>query len=47
MPTEEQIRELAYAIWEEERRPVGKDLEHWFAAERMLEEQEVAQARPS
>jgi len=26
------IRERAYAIWEEEGRPYGKDLEHWLRA---------------
>jgi hypothetical protein len=32
MVTEEQIRELAHAIWEEEGRPEGKDVEHYFRA---------------
>lgn len=30
---EQAIRERAYAIWEEEGRPDGKDLEHWRRAE--------------
>jgi Protein of unknown function (DUF2934) len=30
---EQAIRERAYAIWEEEGRPDGKDLEHWCRAE--------------
>jgi len=47
MLTEEQIREVAYAIWEEEGRPEGKDLEHWFTAKQALEEHEAAQARAS
>jgi len=42
MVTEEQIRELAYAIWEQEGRPEGKDLEYYFRAKRMLEEREAA-----
>ena len=42
MVTEEQIRELAYAIWEQEGRPEGKDLEYYFRAKQMLEEQEAA-----
>lgn len=42
MPTEEQIRELAYSIWEQEGRPNGKDAEHYFRARRILEEQEAA-----
>ena len=40
--TEEQIRELAYYIWEQEGRPEGKSEEHYFRAKRMLEEQEAA-----
>ena len=27
---EQAIRERAHLIWEEEGRPTGKDLEHWF-----------------
>jgi hypothetical protein len=30
---EQAIRERAYAIWEEEGRPDGQDLEHWRRAE--------------
>jgi hypothetical protein len=36
--TEEQIREMAYHIWEKEGRPDGKDVEHYFRAKAMLEE---------
>lgn len=42
MPTEEQIRELAYAIWQQEGRPEGKDAEHYFRARQILEQQETA-----
>jgi hypothetical protein len=38
MATEKQIKDLAYAIWEEEGRPEGKHLEHYFRAKQMLEE---------
>lgn len=41
MATEEQIRELAYYIWEQEGCPEGKDLEHYFRAKKMLEYKEV------
>ncbi len=41
MVTEEQIRGLAYAIWEQEGRPEGKDLEYYFRAKQMLEEREA------
>jgi Protein of unknown function (DUF2934) len=30
---EQVIRERAYAIWEEEGRPRGRDLDHWLRAE--------------
>jgi Protein of unknown function (DUF2934) len=30
---EQAIRERAYAIWEEEGRPDGRDLDHWRRAE--------------
>ncbi len=30
---ESQTRESAYAIWEAEGRPQGRDVEHWLAAE--------------
>jgi hypothetical protein len=30
---EQAIRERAYAIWEEEGRPDGRDREHWLRAE--------------
>ena len=42
MTTEEQIRDLAYAIWEQEGRPEGKHVEHYFRAKQILEEQEAA-----
>jgi len=40
--TEEQIKELAYAIWEQEGRPEGKEVEHHFRAKKILEEREEA-----
>ena len=40
MPTEEQIKELAYAMWEQEGRPDGKDQEHYYRARQILEEKE-------
>ena len=41
MPMEEQIRELALAIWEKEGHPEEKDVEHYFRAKQILEEQEA------
>jgi hypothetical protein len=40
--TEQQIKELAYAIWEEEGCPEGKDLEHYFRAKQILEEPQAS-----
>ena len=40
MPTEEEVRELAYTIWEQEGRPDGLDKEHYFTAKRILEKQD-------
>lgn len=34
---EQQIRERAHAIWEEEGRPEGRDAEHWERAGREIE----------
>ena len=42
MATEQQIKELAYAIWEEEGRPEGKDVEHYFRARQILEERQAS-----
>ena len=42
MVTEQQIKELAFAIWEEEGRPEGKDLEHYFRAKQILEERQAS-----
>ncbi len=42
MVREEQIKELAYAIWEQEGRPEGKDMEHYYRAKQILEQREAA-----
>jgi hypothetical protein len=42
MITEEQIKELAHEIWEQEGQPEGKDVEHYFRAKQILEEKENA-----
>ena len=41
--SEQQIRERAFQIWNEEGRPDGKDVEHWEKARLRL----VAGSRPS
>lgn len=42
MASEKQIIELAYSIWEKEGCSEGKDVEQYYRAKKMLEEQEVA-----
>ncbi|OGN88830.1 MAG: hypothetical protein A2Z74_06805 [Chloroflexi bacterium RBG_13_46_9] len=44
MPTEDEIKELAYRIWEEEGRPEGKDVENYYRAVKILGEQEAARS---
>jgi hypothetical protein len=44
----EEIRLIAYRIWEEQGRQAGRDLEHWLKAEAMWQEQTYGhQALPS
>ncbi len=43
MFTEEDIKKLAFTIWEEEGRPDGKDVEHYLRAKKILEEREANQ----
>ena len=42
MATDEQIKVKAYSIWEQEGRPEGKDLEHYYRAKQILEERQVS-----
>lgn len=41
MIKDEEIKKLAFSIWEEEGRPTGKDVEHYFKAKKILEERET------
>lgn len=36
-PTHHEIARLAHALYEQEGRPEGRHLEHWFNAESMIE----------
>jgi hypothetical protein len=40
MVTEEEIKKLAYLIWELERCPNGRDWDHYFRAKRLLDNRE-------
>ncbi len=44
---DEEIRLIAYRIWEEQGRPDGRDLEHWLKAEAISQEKPGQQALPS
>ena len=43
MAKENEIRLVAYNIWEQEGRPAGKDVEHYLRAKKILEEREAKQ----
>ena len=46
--TEEHVKKLAYSIWEQEGRPKGKAVEHYYQAENMLTEEALREsASPS
>lgn len=38
MERNEEIRKIAYELWEEEGYPEGKEAEHWHRAEKIWEE---------
>lgn len=40
-PNEEKIRKRAREIWEENNRPIGRDVEFWLQAEREFREAEA------
>ena len=42
---EQQIRERAYQIWEEQGRPHGREIENWLEAERSVRAQVEATAQ--
>ena len=46
-PAEWKIRNRAWEIWEENGRPVGRDLEFWLQAEREFQEAEALAKEPS
>jgi hypothetical protein len=44
---EQQIRERAYAVWEEEGCPDGRDREHWLQAEAEIVAEDPAVSGPA
>lgn len=50
MEREEQIRQLAYSMWEKEGYPEGRAMEHWLKAETILQSERsetILQSEPS
>jgi len=47
MAHDDEIRLIAYSIWEEEGCPNGRDCEHWFRAEIIWEDQQKQQPKPA
>ena len=43
---QEQIRELAYRIWQEEGYPHGYDVQHWLKAEAIWQEEHRPKSKP-
>ena len=43
--SKQEIQVRSYFIWEKEGRPQGRELEHWFRAERELSAQSAALER--
>jgi hypothetical protein len=41
MITDDEIKKLAFNLWEEEGRPIGKDVENYLRAKIILEEREA------
>jgi hypothetical protein len=41
MVSDEDIKKLAFSIWEQEGHPQGKDVEHYLRAKQILEQREI------
>jgi len=40
MQHEDEVRQIAYKMWEDEGYPQGRDQEHWFKAEALWQERQ-------
>jgi len=45
MAREDEVKLIAYNMWEQEGCPNGRDCEHWFMAEAIWEEQQAKAAK--
>lgn len=43
---EQEIREAAYRLWEQQGKPQGQDLEHWFTAEKSAGDEDLVESAP-
>jgi len=43
---DEQIREIAYRIWQEEGCPAGCEVEHWLKAQSIWQEKHRSKSKP-
>lgn len=41
---EQMIRERAFSLWESDGRPAGRDADYWSRAERLVADEEAADA---
>ncbi len=46
MHHDEEIRLIAYHIWEDEGHPNGRQMEHWLKAETTLQKESTPQTTP-
>ncbi|MBI4339558.1 MAG: DUF2934 domain-containing protein [Chloroflexi bacterium] len=44
MEREEEVRRIAFDLWQQEGRPEGRALEHWLKAQKVMEESRPAEA---
>jgi hypothetical protein len=47
MVTREEIEKLAYSLWEQDGCPEGKDVSHYYEAERLLRERDGMEKKAS
>ncbi len=47
MTTHEDVKRLAFELYEKDGRPEGRDLEHWFEAERLVNAGRSPSSSPS
>jgi hypothetical protein len=46
MTTDEEVRQLAYRLWQDEGCPDGHELQHWLRAETIWLEEHRPQSKP-